>query len=127
VPTWVPLAIALLALCIASAALLVSIQHRSNRPFRKLREEVEDGLEGQRREIIKLRDEWADYADKITKRYRNAARTLAELDRRSQESVDDEEPADDSHDDAGARPPNGVQQLPAYMVASGAFGAGRAG
>lgn len=124
---WGALVLGAIALGLSIWALIVAKRGGWARASRKLREELDDSLAQQRREIVKLREEWADYGDKLTKRYRNAARALAELDRRQQEIPTDEEP---EHVPEHYEEPRGngrVHALPAHVVASGAFGAGRAG
>ena len=115
------------ALGLASWALFLAARGGWARQARILREEQDDRIAGVRRELVALRDEWEAYADKLSKRYRNAARTLNELERRQQESVAGPEPEDVRPDDAGPLPNGRLPTVPAHLVASGAFGAGRSG
>lgn len=125
--TWLALTFAVLALGAGIAGLVVAVRGGWARESRRLREELDDGLAEQRREIVKLRDEWADYGDKLTKRYRNAARALAELNRRSEENDQDQESEHVPEHYDEPRPNGRLPAVPAHVVASGAFGAGRSG
>lgn len=123
----VALVVAAVALGCGIWAVLTASRKGWARESRRLREELDADLAKHRRELVELREEWTAYGDKLTKRYRNAARALAELNRRGEENSPEPEP-DDVPDDDGATRANGrVQSLPAHVVASGAFGAGRAG
>jgi biopolymer transport protein ExbB/TolQ len=124
---WVALVVAWVALGFGVWSLFVASSVGWKRAFRRLNEENENAFALQRREMIRLRDEWTEFGEKLTKRYRAAARALAELEKRDDRDDEEPEPEHIPEDDAGTLPSRPMPTLHPSMVASGAFGAGRAG
>lgn len=123
--------ISVVALAVGQIALVFAVISVSRVGWRravgKLKQELEDEADAQNQSIRKLREDFTDYATRLTKRYRANARALAELERRDAEDDLDPEPADVPADDEPARGGGRMHKLPAHVVASGVVGLGRAG